>query len=73
MTGNWKITVCVWPYSTGVGAAEDQKAAGERTQVLEVSATDIRDALRQAELFVQGIKTNPRVWQAPIKSIVFER
>lgn len=65
----WKIEIEVWPYSTGAGSAEDKKAVGERSHQFVVPADDIHEAVKKAELIVQGIKTNPRVWQAPIMGI----
>ena len=65
----WKITVAVMAYSTGNGAAADRKAAGEREQSTIVECDSIRDALRFAETFVSGVKTNPAVWEVPIYAI----
>lgn len=65
----WKITLVVMPYSTGNGKDADQKAAGNRDQSVIVECDDIKQALRFAETFVRGVKTNPAVWEAPIYAI----
>ncbi len=62
----WKIRIDVWPHSTGQGASVDQGACGPRTQIFNVIAGDIREAIGVAQMIVKGIKTNPRVWEAPI-------
>jgi hypothetical protein len=69
MSYQWEAEVHVWPFSTGHGASVDQEAVGEPIQTIRVAAEDIAKALNLVSLFVNGIKVNPRVWQAPIKSI----
>jgi hypothetical protein len=69
MSDNWLISMDVWPFSTGAGADKDQKAAGDRLQVISVQAEDIGNALKLGNLFAKGIKTNPSVWQVRIKKI----
>ena len=69
----WRITIQVWPYSTGRGADEDQKAAGERVRYFYVNAHDIRDAMKMAQCFAEGIETSPAVWKAPIYGVNLER
>lgn len=69
----WNVTIESWPHSTGNGADKDQQAAGERTRVIVVDAEDIEGALKAAKIFVEGMKTNPMVWQAPIMSITKAR
>ncbi|MDB5412107.1 MAG: hypothetical protein JWR10_442 [Rubritepida sp.] len=69
----WRITIQAWPYSTGSGAATDQKAAGEREQNFYVDASDIRLAMKMAECIASGIEANPAVWQAPIVGVQVER
>jgi hypothetical protein len=69
----WQITVRVWPYSTKEGAAADKAAVGDEFQGMVVEADDIRDALGQAELFAQGIRANPRVWQANVILVALTR
>lgn len=66
---HWKITVEVWPHSTGEGAEIDQAACGPRTQCRDVKADDIGEAIEKAILFAAGVCTNPRVWQAPIRTV----
>lgn len=66
MLHRWRITIEVWPHSTGKGVDADQKAAGDREHYFYADATDIDAALRMARCFVAGIQTNPMVWQAQI-------
>ncbi len=70
-TGHYKICIDVWPHSTSEGGEKDQAACGERTQGYNVHANDFSHAFEQAKLLAKGIEANPRVWQAPIASIVF--
>jgi hypothetical protein len=70
MTYRWQITIEAWPHSTGKGQTVDQAAAGERAQLYEANAHDMKQALIYAEHIVRGIEANPMVWQAPIMSIV---
>ncbi|WP_421991716.1 hypothetical protein [Roseococcus sp.] len=65
----WCITIETWPFSTGAGQSEDQKAAGERVTTHFVEALEIAEALDKAKLIAAGIKHNPRVWEAPITGI----
>ncbi len=65
----WRITIEAWPHSTGAGQEADQKAAGDRTHYFYVDAEDIRDAMRMAECFAEGMKRNPAVWMAPIMGV----
>lgn len=66
---DWDVSIEVWPHSTGKGADEDQKAAGARARTIRVKADSIGIALRLAQLFADGVKTNPAVWQVPIMRI----
>jgi hypothetical protein len=61
----WQITIENWAYS-GVG----QEYAGARQTEFYVIAEDIDQALSFAHAIAEGIRTNPSVWQSPIKSIV---
>lgn len=70
MSDRWDIKVLVWPYQTGEGQAADRLAVGGEERTLAVFACDTRDALKKAEIFAGGVKTNPRVWMVPIVSIV---
>jgi hypothetical protein len=65
----WKIMVAVMPYSTGRGADVDRKAVGPREQSTVVECDSINDAMRFAETFTRGVKTNPDVWECPIHAI----
>lgn len=64
MSGHYLIRIESWPYSGIV-----QELAGPREQAFLVPAQDIKEALALAELFRDGMLTNPHVWQAPIKEI----
>jgi hypothetical protein len=65
----WRITIVVWPHSTGKGREADQEAAGDREQEFWVDALDIEDAMRMARCFAEGLERNPAVWQAPIMGV----
>ena len=71
MNGNYRITIRVWPHSTGAGKDADQKAVGDEEQRFIVSAADFDDAVRQSKLLARGIEVNPMVWKAPIHSIKY--
>lgn len=64
--------VLVWPYSTGEGSDRDQAAVGSETQDIQMTAENIHKALEIADIFVAGIKTNPRVWEVKIISLAKE-
>lgn len=66
----WLVTIENWPHATNAGGHADQVAAGARSANYPVRAVDIKDALMIAEAIVMGIKSNPRVWRAPITGIV---
>lgn len=82
---NWTMTLEVWPYSqvasarfekivgnnSLLGAEHDQMMVGPRERRFHIVATDARDALRKAELIVQGIKSSELVWEAPIRSLEY--
>lgn len=66
----WEAEVTVWPYQTNAGAKADQEACGPEMQKFTISkAEKIEHALYCAQLIVTGIKTNPRVWMATVRSI----
>lgn len=65
----WRITIEVWPHSSGNGADVDQKDAGERTNYFYVNAYEIDNALEMARCFQTGILINPAVWKANIFGI----
>lgn len=66
----WRISIEVYPFS---GA--DPKAAGSEDgpHNFYVDANDIREAMKMAECFQQGMKRNPAVWEAPILGVHRER
>jgi hypothetical protein len=72
MNGKYVATILFWPFSTHAGTEADQKACGDREQKFEFAAADFEDAHKQVKLLLRGIKTNPRLWKAPIKSIVYK-
>lgn len=67
----WRITIAVWPHSTGNGTASDKKAAGaeDGDRYFYVEAEDFRDASRLAFAYSEGVKSHPAVWQAPIMGV----
>lgn len=65
----WKVVIDVWPFSTGESRDAMQKKCGGAQQMIEVHADDIGGALNKAELYAQGIRTNPAVWQTKIFEI----
>lgn len=69
----WRITIEAWPHSTGAGQEADQKAAGDREHYFYVDAENIRDAMKMAECFAQGMERNPAVWKAPILGVHVDR
>lgn len=67
----WRVTISVWPYSTGKGQAVDKAAAGaaEGDLYFYCDAENFRDAVKFAECFARGVKANPAVWEAPIMGV----
>lgn len=63
------IRIQAWPYSMDVGPDAAQAMAGPPEQSFTVPAQDIRAALAMAELFRDGMLTNPFVWQARIVEV----
>lgn len=70
MSFNWNIEIEAWPHSTGEGQEVDQKACGKRVHCFKHFGSEFEDAFKAAQLIAEGMLTNPRMWQAPIKSIV---
>lgn len=66
----WEITIEAWPYSTGKGADNDQKAAGERVRRFYVYAEDMREAYKLAQAYSEGVRSHDAVWEAPIMGIM---
>jgi hypothetical protein len=64
MSDRWLIRIEAWPFFS-----VPQAAAGERSQVFEVKAGDIREAFAASLLLQKGMQANPAVWQAPIREI----
>lgn len=60
----YNIDFEVWPFFS-----IPQDTAGQRQQHYTLKADDMRGALTAAELFIDGVKRNPGVWQAPITAI----
>ena len=69
----WRIIIEACPHSTGAGQEADQKMAGDRERYFYVDADDIREAMKMAHCFAQGIETNPAVWRAPITGVHIDR
>ncbi|GEL42306.1 hypothetical protein MEX01_28970 [Methylorubrum extorquens] len=69
MSGRYLIRIEAWPYSLEEGGEVAQALAGPRVQAFIVPADDIRAALAKAEIFRDGMLTNPHVWQAPITEV----
>jgi hypothetical protein len=66
----WLAEVTIYPYSTDAGAAEDRAAIGNQNKrEVEVEGDTIRLALKQVDLYILGVQTNPRVWTAFCTSI----
>lgn len=65
----WRITIELWPHSTGNGAEADQKAVGDREHYYYVDAYDISEALKFAHAFSDGACLSPAVWKAPIMGV----
>ncbi len=69
MSDRYLVRIQAWPYSMEVGPDAAQAMAGPQEQALMVPAQDIRGALAMAELFRDGMLTNPFVWQARIVEV----
>jgi hypothetical protein len=65
----WRITIEVWPHSTGKGAAADRQAAGEREQYFYADARDVDEAFGMARCFEEGVCANPAVRGAQILGV----
>lgn len=77
MTGTYKATLYVWPYS-GVKREPAPYTTGEpnrgaKEPVIKVKAADFDDALKQVRLILIGIKLDERVWEAGIRSLELDR
>lgn len=64
----YRVKVYVYPYSVE-GPEKDEKAIGSRQQSINVVAPHFGAAVGHANTFLAGVRTNPRVWQAEIRSI----
>ena len=69
MGDRYFIRIEAWPYSLEEGRDVAQALAGPRQQSFIVTAEHIKAALVQAELFRDGMLTNPYVHQARITEI----
>ena len=66
---NWIVNYEVWPYHGG-----KQADAGERKQSYIIRSSDLQcndifEVTKVARQYINGVKANPHVWQAPITSI----
>lgn len=64
--GTWKVVIEAWPYF-----GTKQEEVSPRSRVFSIQASDFEDAVRQARGIQIGIKSDDRVWEAPIMSVVF--
>ena len=62
----WRISIAVHPFS---GACRKAAAADDGPHNFYVDARDIREAMKMAECFQQGMQRNPAVWEAPILGV----
>lgn len=69
MSGIYKLSCRVWPYSTDLGREESDKRIGGELQSFEYFAQDFKDACVKAEILCQGVRSNPLVWQTIITSL----
>lgn len=67
----WRITIAVYPHSTGNGQDEDRKAAGveDEDRYFYVNAHDFDEAAKMARCYSDGVKSHPMVWEAPIMGV----
>jgi len=65
----WRISIEVYPFQ---GADRKAAAADDGPHYFFVDAHDIREAMKMAECFQQGMKRNPAVWEAPILGVYRE-
>jgi len=67
----WRITIAVWPHSTGNGGIADKKAAGadDGDRYFYVDAADFGDAVTLAYAYAEGIQSHPAVWKAPVMGV----
>lgn len=61
----WKITVNVWPHSTGRGQDIDQAAAGAREQSFTIDGDEFAAAYKAAKFIVVGIEASPARLESP--------
>lgn len=71
MNGGWKVSMNVWPHSTGDGQEKDRAKVTPLTRDFDIRATDFNDAVNQAKLLQRGVASAEWVWQAPITSLTF--
>lgn len=62
----WKIKCFVWPFFP---KCDNQKLVGDEIQEFYVDANDFDDAVKQGKNIIDGIWSNPNVWQTGIKGI----
>ena len=67
----WRITIAVYPHSTGNGQDADRKAAGaeDGDRYFYIDADNFRDAAKMAGCYSEAIKSHPAVWEAPIMGV----
>lgn len=60
----WRVTIEIWPFS-----GTTQENAGQRKNDFIVLGESMATAFEKADLIAMGMRTNPKVWRAPIVSI----
>ncbi len=67
----WRITVTIYPHSTGNGREADLKAAGGEhgDHYFYVDAESFEEATKMAACYSKGIEAHPMVWKAPIMGV----
>ncbi len=67
----WRITVTIYPHSTGNGQEADLKAAGgaDGDRYFYVDADSFEEAVKMATCCARGVEAHPAVWKAPIMGV----
>lgn len=77
MGGTFKVQFYVWPHS-GVQRGDSilsplRANAGKEKPICQIEAENFSEAHRKAELILEGIKCDERVWECGIEAIVLVR
>ena len=67
----WRITIVIYPHSTGNGQEADRKAAGTDggDHYFYVDAEDFKEAVKMASCYVAALQSHPAVWQTHIMGV----